>query len=113
MAATGFVVVVENGNVVVVVVVAGARRMLGLILSPNTPDSPVNNPEFSGLVVLQTPSAGTKVAAGTAVTVQLGVYTGAPATTTTTTATFPFSTTTTVPFPTTDGPSDGAGDIAR
>jgi beta-lactam-binding protein with PASTA domain/predicted Ser/Thr protein kinase len=79
---------------------------LGLTLSVSTTQQPETNPAFSGVIVLQDPSAGSKLAAGNAVTVETGVYiggtTGTGATTTTTT-TLPLTTvssTTPTSFPT-------------
>ena len=68
----------------------------GLMLSVSTTQVPEVNPDFSGVIVLQDPQAGQKLAAGNAVTVEVGEYISGPTTpttTTTTTTTFPFTTT--------------------
>ena len=67
----------------------------GLTLVVSTTQQPETNPDFSGVIVTQSVQAGQKVAAGTQVTVQTGVYVGG------TTGTGTATTTTTVPLPTT------------
>jgi len=67
----------------------------GLMLSVSTTQVPEQNPDFSGVIVLQDPQAGQKLAAGNAVTVEVGEYISGTTTPTvpTTTSTFPFTTT--------------------
>jgi serine/threonine-protein kinase len=67
----------------------------GLTLVVSTTQQPETNPDFSGVIVTQSVQAGQKVAAGTQVTVQTGVYVGG------TTGTGTATTTTTVPLTTT------------
>jgi beta-lactam-binding protein with PASTA domain len=79
---------------------------LSISISTTQPTVPESNPEFSDLIVQQSPLAGQKLQAGNSVTVSIGQYvagtTGAgptTTTTTTTTTTFPFSTTTAATTP--------------